>query len=310
MGRCIKRGLDYFPLDVDFMLDIRIRKLIKAQRGQAVTVYTLLLCNVYKEGYYSRWDEELPFVVSEITGFEEAYIREVVRCCLRLGLFSQQMFDEYGVLTSRAIQERFRYICRMSRRACRITDYSLIDSEENNISSEEINDNSEEMPINSAKSTQIKGKERKEKENKPLSGERCACAHEAPAPSDGFEKEFNRAAPTEADIRAAVNSPEFLEAGATISDGRDFTAYYAARGWCTASGTPIRDWRAAFYSWVKKKGRFGGSTAPAPGYKPQPRQTEPTATHDTPAGPPPPLATPEEIAAAMAAAPWNKPRRS
>ena len=51
MGRNVKKGLDYFPFDVDFFQDIKIRKLIKYQRGKAVTVYALLLCLIYKNGY-------------------------------------------------------------------------------------------------------------------------------------------------------------------------------------------------------------------------------------------------------------------
>ena len=105
MGRNVKKGLDYFPFDVDFFQDIKIRKLIKYQRGKAVTVYALLLCLIYKNGYYMLWDEELPFILSEQTGFEEAYIQEVVKCCLALGLFSKELFDKEKVLTSIGIQE-------------------------------------------------------------------------------------------------------------------------------------------------------------------------------------------------------------
>ena len=47
MGRRVKKGLDYFPLDVDFFQDIKIRKLIRCQGGKALTVYIALLCNIY-----------------------------------------------------------------------------------------------------------------------------------------------------------------------------------------------------------------------------------------------------------------------
>ena len=87
MGRNRKMGLDYFPFDIDTFQDIRIRKLIKYQGGKAMTVYALLLCLIYKGGYYMMWDEELPFIISEQTGFEEAYISEVIKSCLALGLF-------------------------------------------------------------------------------------------------------------------------------------------------------------------------------------------------------------------------------
>lgn len=107
MGRNRKLGLDYFPMDVDFFQDIRIRKLIKYQGGKAVTVYALLLCIIYKQGYYVRWDDELPFIISEQTGFEEAYIQEVFKCCLIVGLFSKKLYDSDKVITSKGIQKRW-----------------------------------------------------------------------------------------------------------------------------------------------------------------------------------------------------------
>lgn len=107
MGRNRKLGLDYFPMDVDFFQDIRIRKLIKYQGGKAVTIYALLLCIIYKQGYYMRWDDELPFIISEQTGFEEAYIQEVFKCCLIVGLFSKKLYDSDKVITSKGIQKRW-----------------------------------------------------------------------------------------------------------------------------------------------------------------------------------------------------------
>lgn len=167
MGRNRKIGLDYFPMDVDFFQDIRIRKLIKYQGGKAVTVYALLLCIIYKQGYYMRWDEELPFIISEQTGFEEAYIQEVFKCCLVVGVFSKELYESDKVITSKGIQERYKIICDQLRRVCQFDEFGLISSEETSISSEEKGISSEEkvissaeMPINSAKSTQRKGKEK------------------------------------------------------------------------------------------------------------------------------------------------------
>lgn len=162
MGRNKKIGLDYFPFDIDFFQDLRIRKLIKYQGGKAVTVYALLLCNIYKQGYYMRWDEELPFFVSEQTGFEEAYIREVIKCCLVIGLFSKELYDSEKILTSKGIQERYQKICDLCRRNNEICEYNII-------SSEDISFSSEEKPVSSAKSTQSKvnkSKVNKSKENK------------------------------------------------------------------------------------------------------------------------------------------------
>ena len=169
MGRNKKTGLDYFPFDIDTFQDIKIRKLIKYQSGKAVTVYALLLCLIYKSGYYMRWDDELPFIISEQTGFEEAYISEVIKSCMVLGLFSKKLFDEYGIVTSPGIQERYRDICRQIKRKCDFTEFSLISSEEMPIFSEEIPVSSEEKPINPEEMQQRKIKEKEKKENIPPS---------------------------------------------------------------------------------------------------------------------------------------------
>lgn len=161
MGRKNKIGLEYFPFEVDLFSDIKIRKLIKYQGGKAFTVYALLLCIIYKKGYYMGWDKELPFIISEQTGYEEVYIQEVIKSCLIVGLFSKELYESEKILTSKGIQERYQYICNLSKRMCVISEFNLISSEETPISSEEIPIVSEEMPVNSAKSAQRKVKESK-----------------------------------------------------------------------------------------------------------------------------------------------------
>ena len=174
MGRNKKTGLNYFPFDIDTFQDIKIRKLIKYQGGKAVTIYASLLCLIYKSGYYMRWDKELPFIVSEMTGFEEAYISEVIKSCLVLGLFSKELFDSDRVLTSSGIQERYSAICRQLKRKCDIREFTLISSKETGISSVKIGISSEEMRINPEEIPQKKKKENikeislsGEKENPP-----------------------------------------------------------------------------------------------------------------------------------------------
>lgn len=159
MGRNKKEGLSYFPFDVDFFQDLKIRKLIKYQGSNAIAIYAFILCNIYKDGYYIRWDNGLPFIISEQTGYEESYIVEVINCCLDIGLFSKNLFDSERVITSFGIQDRYRKINDLCRRKSDISEYMLISSEEKRIYSEE-------TPITSAKSTQRKEKEIKEKKRK------------------------------------------------------------------------------------------------------------------------------------------------
>ena len=162
MGRNAKKGLEYYPMDVDIISDIKIRKLIKYHGGQALTVYTLLLCHIYKSGYFIYWDEDIPFVLSEQTGFDEEYIEKVVGYCITVGLFSEQLYNHDKVLTSKAIQERYSFICKQANRKSQMNEFSLISSDKNPISSEEILISSDKNPISSEESTQRKVKESKE----------------------------------------------------------------------------------------------------------------------------------------------------
>jgi hypothetical protein len=149
MGRQRKVGLDYFPIDVDMFQDIKVRKLIRHQGGKAITVYALLLCYIYKSGYYLRWDKELPFIISELLGYEEVFITEVIKCCLLLGLLDKALYDSQNVLTSKGIQLRYLRSCSEIRRKGVIKEYNLISSEEKSISSEEKLISSEEKIISS-----------------------------------------------------------------------------------------------------------------------------------------------------------------
>ena len=207
MGRRVKKGLDYFPLDVDFFQDIKIRKLIRCQGGKALTVYIALLCNIYKEeGYYIRWDNDLPFIISEQTGYEDGYVHEVLRNCVALGLFDKALFESEKIYTSRSIQERYREICGSSKRRSGIEEYCLlpengeeieasdpkkkgktepektgrgfISSEEIAINSEEMRINSEEMPISSEEIPISSEEMRINSEEMPISSEEIPISSE------------------------------------------------------------------------------------------------------------------------------------
>lgn len=161
-------------MDIDMFQDIRIRKLIKYQGGASVSVYTLLLCLIYKDGYYMRWDNELPFIVSEITGLEENHISEVIRCCLSIGLFDKGLYDKEKILTSRSIQQRYCSIKRLNKRLARIDEYRLI---------EELPAPPAKKPQGTPERRQVTAKATAKKEEKPAPPKpRPAAPAPAPAP--------------------------------------------------------------------------------------------------------------------------------
>lgn len=171
MGRKIKNGFTYFPMDVDFYSDVKIRRLIKSKTANAISIYIDLLCRIYKNGYFLEYDDDLTFFISEDTGYDEKYISEVISECLNVKLFSSEMQLKYNVLTSRSIQERFENISKISKRLTIIKNYDLINSEEITINSEKTPIYSEEIPISSEETTinSEKGVQRKEDAKKSKS---------------------------------------------------------------------------------------------------------------------------------------------
>lgn len=58
-------------------------------------------------------------------------------------------------------------------------------------------------------------------------------------------------APDESDVLAF-----FAEQGSTNSEAASFYDYYTANGWTQGRGKPIKDWRAAARSWIRRAGQF------------------------------------------------------
>ena len=109
MARPIKKGISYFPLDVDFLKDIKVRKVMRACGSSAPTILVCLLGNIYgDEGYYMLWDEDIRFLVADDVGTSEALVEEVVIKAIQVGIFNKKLFDNYKILTSHGIQERYK----------------------------------------------------------------------------------------------------------------------------------------------------------------------------------------------------------
>ena len=211
MGRNVKQGFSYFSLDVDIFSDIKIRKLIKNHSGRALSVYICVLAFIYRNGYYVLNDEDFGFIVSEQTGDKVDFIEAVLDYCVKVGLFSAEMFEQ-GVYTSKGVQERYLAMCKASRRNIVFSEYTLISSEEIGINSEEIAINSEKTPIKKSKVNNISFLEKKkqksvcvdfdegEKKEQPLNAEKETSPPVAPAPppfnfrkamlSEGFAPEL------------------------------------------------------------------------------------------------------------------------
>jgi len=154
MPRPVKEGLDYFELDCH--MDEKVR-MIQAEFGlKGFAVVVLLFMEIYGDkGYYMSWDKDrlLLFALENgSTGDGKNLIDEIVKACIRRNIFSKELFEKYGILTSSGIQKR--YINATSRRegVNLKKEYLLIDVNKNSVSannnSVDVNRNTENVDRN------------------------------------------------------------------------------------------------------------------------------------------------------------------
>ena len=167
MARISKPGLDYFPLDVNFLQDRKVRRISCRHHAAGIAALTSLLCLIYKEkGYYVLWNKDTLFDIAQEACCEEEEMQAIIVDCLSVGLFDTYIYKEYGVLTSQAIQEQYHKIIIDSRRKYKLPleNFWMIKEEK------EANDNEEET------------KETKErKETKETKGENGGQTNESAA---------------------------------------------------------------------------------------------------------------------------------
>lgn len=173
MARPLKNGLDYYPLNVDFFSDIKVRRLIKAGGPQSISILIALLGNIYRdEGYYMRWDNDLTFLISDLVGVTEGAVMETVNKAVHIGFFHAGLFETYKILTSKGIQARYLEAVSRRRQVFLNKNYLLLDANAyNNVVLDDVIDDNNSVnvynnSVNVDRSTQSKVKESKVKESK------------------------------------------------------------------------------------------------------------------------------------------------
>ena len=166
MARPLSRGIEYYPLDVDFMNDIKIRKIMKSCGPNSIAIIILLLGNIYgDEGYFMKWDEDVCFLVADAVGAKEVYVKEVLKKCLQVDLFSSELFEKFKIITSKGIQKRFFEITKRRKRENLINKYLLVNVTETGVNVTETIVTEAETGVIVSKSTQSKVKESKVKKS-------------------------------------------------------------------------------------------------------------------------------------------------
>ncbi|MBO5164129.1 MAG: DUF4373 domain-containing protein [Ruminococcus sp.] len=211
MARPRKKGLDYFPLDTDIFEDDKLFDVQNDYGPLGEVIYIRLLCLVYKNGYYYRFEslDKLAAMMMRSIGNrwakDKKTVKDVILYLAKINLFSSELMQR-NVITSRSIQER--YLLAVERRQSKIVEYNLL---ENNISQEDtfsVPENqisASETHINAAK-TQVNAvnnapKERKPNESKEneMRGNENSFAASAPQPLRSYG-EFQHITLTDSDL--------------------------------------------------------------------------------------------------------------
>lgn len=129
MCRIKKRGLDYFPIDIDFMQNRLVRRIMKREgEGSLATLFGALSCIYGGEGYYVRADELFYEDISTSLYNQTAGdVKRILTLAAEYGIFHPGLFNEFGILTSSEIQRQYLFSTKRRKSSAIEKRYNLID---------------------------------------------------------------------------------------------------------------------------------------------------------------------------------------
>jgi len=165
MAAPFKTGLDYFPLDIDIEHNEKIY-LIESKHGSvAFTVIIKLFARVYGKGYFYKWSDREAAIFSRQTAIPLEDVNSILKDCLDEGIFNDELFKLYNILTSKEIQKRFLIACGRRKTVEMEKMYTLIPGNDyRNLVI--VNNNPGSAELMSTKTPQSKVKESKVKKRK------------------------------------------------------------------------------------------------------------------------------------------------
>lgn len=108
MARPRNDGLSYFPFDVDFFSDKKIKRLRAKFGNDGVMVYIYLLCQIYTNGYYADLDEDLILDISEELNLSENATTQILNYLVSRSLFNDTLANSVKVLSATSVQKRYQ----------------------------------------------------------------------------------------------------------------------------------------------------------------------------------------------------------
>ena len=165
MARPQKQGLDYFPFDC--FTDSKI-ELIEAEFGlTGFAIIVKLLQKIYGEqGYYCEWNSEVALLFAHKNNVGGNVVSETIQSALRRGVFQEDLFNRFGILTSAEIQKTYLEAVGRRKQIEIRKEYLLIKVTLKNVNVCNNSINADNNSINDCNNQQSKVKESKVKESK------------------------------------------------------------------------------------------------------------------------------------------------
>lgn len=162
MARPTAKGVEYFPLNVNFINDLKVRKLLLSCGAEAIAVLIYLLSTIYKdEGYYVEiHEDEIDLIALDVNVTPEFVLKVINKAC-EVRFFDVNLYNNFNILTSKGIQERYLKITERRKNSVVITQFNLINVYNNSINVNNNSINVDNNSVNVYKSTQSKVKKRK-----------------------------------------------------------------------------------------------------------------------------------------------------
>lgn len=132
MSRIKKRGLDYFPLDIDFLQNRLVRRIMKREGdGALATLVSAFSCIYGGEGYYVLTDAFFYEDISANLYHQTAEdVKRILTLAAEYGIFDVTLFRECGVLTSAGIQRRYLFSTKRRKSSAIDNRFNLITDEQ------------------------------------------------------------------------------------------------------------------------------------------------------------------------------------
>ena len=124
-------GINYFPVGVNFMEE-NAMEVIEAKYGiKGSAIVLKLLCKIYKEGYFIRWDEEQCLIFANKAGREvqAAEVQGIIEILFIKGIMDKNSYLENGILTSENIQKIWMEATKRRKRELSELPYLMVKTE-------------------------------------------------------------------------------------------------------------------------------------------------------------------------------------